>query len=247
MNVNNLRSTTLETRTAMKMPEAKDLLSMIKVRLRKIPDQYLRSISGVIHVGANTGQERFLYHKCGLDVLWIEPIPEIFGILEMNLRIFQRQRAIQALVTDKDDQEYQFHVASNNGQSSSILELKEHKDIWPDVKFNSTMSLRSTTLSSLLRTENIDPSAYQALIMDTQGSELLVLKGAIPVLGNFRYIKIEVADFESYKGCCQLGDVEPFMKKNGFSEFSRRKFASRAAGGSYYDIIYQNQAHSSGE
>jgi hypothetical protein len=74
-----------------------------------------------------------------------------------------------------------------------------------------------------------------------------VLKGAIPVLGNFRYIKIEVADFESYKGCCQLGDVEPFMQKNGFSEFSRRKFASRAAGGSYYDIIYQNQAQSSGE
>ena len=59
------------------------------------------------------------------------------------------------------------------------------------------------------------------LIMDTQGSELLVLKGAIPVFQNFTYIKTEVPDFESYKGCCQLKDLQTFLKQYDFTELSR--------------------------
>jgi hypothetical protein len=36
--------------------------------------RFLRDVTGVIHVGANTGQERFLYRLFGLNVIWIEPI-----------------------------------------------------------------------------------------------------------------------------------------------------------------------------
>ena len=77
------------------------------------------------------------------------------------------------------------------------------------------------------------------LVMDTQGSELLVLKGAIPILQNFTYIKTEVPDFESYKGCCQLKDLQSFLTQHGFKEFSRHKFATHPNGGNYYDIIYK--------
>lgn len=226
----------------MRFPTIRTNWCRIRSILERNPDSFLRGVSGVIHVGANTGQERELYEKFGLHVVWIEPIPEVFETLKENLRGFPNQRAIQCLITDRDDEEYQFHIANNNGESSSILDLKQHKDIWPTVTYTTAILLRSTTLASLLRIERIDPSDYQALIIDTQGSELLVLRGGVPLLDNFKYVKTEVADFESYAGCCQLADINSFMTQHGYREFSRYKFARRPGGGSYFDIVYRRKA-----
>jgi FkbM family methyltransferase len=142
------------------------------------PDRFLRSVRGVVHVGANVGQERELYRRHDLDVLWIEPIPDVFATLSNNIAGMPRQRALRALVTDRDDAEYEFHIANNAGESSSILDLKEHRDVWPTVDFTQTIKLKSITLTTLLERERVDLARYDALVMDTQGSELLVLRGA---------------------------------------------------------------------
>jgi FkbM family methyltransferase len=199
---------------------------------------FLREVSGVIHVGAHTGQERELYAQYRLEVLWIEPLAALFAELQRNIASLPRQRAVQALVTDKDDGEYSFHVASNAGGSSSILELKQHADIWPDVTYTETIAMSSTTLPTLLQRSGIDPRAYDALVMDTQGSELLILRGAAALLGQFKYIRTEVADFEAYQDCCQLADVESFLARHGFREQMRKVIARHPSGGGYYDIVY---------
>jgi FkbM family methyltransferase len=226
----------------MKLPTIRGIMNRIRSKLKRKPDRFLQKISGVIHVGANIGQERDLYDKFDLRVIWIEPIPEVFETLNTNLRGFSNQHAFQCLITDREDEEYKFHISNNNGASSSILDLKHHKDIWPDVNYTNTIFLRSTTLASLFERERIDSSNYQALIIDTQGSELLVLKGSIPLLHSFTYIKIEVPDFESYASCCQLADINSFMTQHGYKEFSRQKFASRTEGGSYFDVTYKKKA-----
>ncbi|MEM1255559.1 MAG: FkbM family methyltransferase [Cyanobacteria bacterium P01_H01_bin.21] len=223
----------------MIVTKIKTLLRPLKNRLRESPDLFLKDVSGIVHIGANLGQERELYYKCGLDVLWIEPIPDVFSKLIENIKDFKDQRAIQALVTDIDNKEYKFNIANNNGASSSILGFKQHKDIWPNVKYTNTILLKSLTLATLFQQEQIDASKYQALIMDTQGSELLVLKGSLPVLKHFQFIKTEVPDFESYEGCCQLSDIKAFMLEHGYKEISRKKFASHTLRGNYFDIIYQ--------
>ncbi len=202
-------------------------------------NRFLRSVHGVIHVGANAGQERGVYAGFGLDVLWIEPIPEVFATLCANIATFPRQRAVQALVTDRDDHEYEFHVANNAGQSSSILELKQHKEVWPQVAFTASIKLRSVTLPALLARQGVDITRYDALVMDTQGSELLVLQGAQSLLPGFAYIKTEAPDFEAYEGCAQLADLAAFLAARGFAEVTRNRFASRAAGGHYYDVVYR--------
>lgn len=225
----------------MGMPSLRSVIIQAWLRLKKKPDRFLEHVSGVIHVGANTGQERVLYHRFNLRVIWIEPIPRVFDELSANLRGYPNQRAIRSLVTDRDGEEYRFHIANNNGASSSILDLKGHMDIWPEVSYKETILLKSTTLASLFETENIDPSGYQALIVDTQGSELLVLRGSVPVLHGFEYIKTEVPDFESYAGCCQLSDMDAFMYQHGYVQLSRSKFASRPQGGSYFDILYKKK------
>jgi FkbM family methyltransferase len=207
---------------------------------KKLRDDYrfLRKVSGVIHVGANTGQERNIYDKYSLHVIWIEPIPEIFDRLKINIEFHTRQSALQYLVTDQDGVEYDFFVSNNDGASSSILELKLHKDIWPQVIYDKKITLRSITLATLLRKEKINTRHYDALIIDTQGSELLVLKGAVPFLHIFKFIRVEAADFESYAGCCQLHEIKEFVTKHGFQEISRHKFAEYSKGGSYFDVLY---------
>jgi FkbM family methyltransferase len=200
---------------------------------------FLRDVAGVIHVGAHTGQERSLYQQYRLRVLWIEPLTSLYEVLVENLAEYPAQRAVQALITDKDGCEYPFHIASNAGGSSSILELKLHEDIWPDVTTTETIMLRSRTLESLIKEKGIDPDDYDALVMDTQGSELLVLNGAGALVSGFKYIQTEVADFEAYEGCCQLEDIEAFMLGMEFREHARKMIAERPGGGAYYDIVYK--------
>lgn len=202
-------------------------------------DKFLKDISGVIHVGANIGQECKLYNQYGLNVVWIEPIPRLFEELKGNISGYSNQLGFQELITDMEDKEYEFHVANNNGASSSIYDFNDHKDMWPDIHFEESIFIKSRTLTSLFKEQGLDAAKYQALVMDTQGSELLVLKGSLPLLKFFKYIKTEVPDFESYKECCTLGEMEKFMNEHGYKEHARKGYAKNANGGRYYDIIYR--------
>ncbi|MBI5944625.1 MAG: FkbM family methyltransferase [Chloroflexi bacterium] len=219
----------------------KKILNQVRSRINQKHDNYLRQITGVIHVGANSGQEREVYDKHGLHVIWVEPIPEVFEKLKTNIEGLSKQRAFQYLVTDRDGGDYDFHVANNNGASSSILDLKYHREVWPNIDYVGILALKSVTLASLCEKEMIDLSQCQALIMDTQGSELMVLKGGISLLPFFKYIKTEVPDFEAYAGCCQLADISSFMEEQGYEEYSRHKFVSRPNGGNYYDVVYRRK------
>jgi FkbM family methyltransferase len=205
---------------------------------RKGGNRWLRDATGVIHVGANSGQERDLYDGFDLNVVWIEPIPQVFEELTARIAGFPRQRAYQCLVTDVDGREYEFNVANNNGQSSSILPLSEHTKVWPDVAYSHSMVLRSITLESLVRREGIDIRGYQGLILDTQGSELMVLKGAEDLLPAVSFVKTEVADFKAYEGCCLLTELNAFMREHGFHEEHRHTQLHVDGLGAYYDILY---------
>ena len=225
----------------MRLEKLKALLRPFITLLPRNPDRFLRNVSGVVHVGANVGQERYLYQYQGLNVFWIEPIPKIFAQLKSNISKLKNQHAVQALVLDEDDKEYEFYVANNKGESSSILKFKDHKYIWPSIDYIQTLDLKSVTLASLFKREKVQLNKYEALVLDTQGAELLVLRGSLPILSHFQYIKIEVADFEAYQGCCQLSDINAFMTEQGYQEIGRKKFAGRATVGSCFDIVYKKR------
>lgn len=200
---------------------------------------FLDNVIGVIHVGAHVGQERHLYNSKDLNVLWIEAIKPIFEQLVENIQCYSsKQVALNALITDLEDQPYEFNISSNDGMSSSIFELGAHKEIWPDVYYQSTITLKSVTLPSLLKRYSIDITQYNSLVIDAQGAELLILKGSISILKHFTYVRLEAAEFESYKGSCMLEEIDDFLMKNGFREVHRRAFASHNRLGSYFDVTY---------
>src|SRR2546428_143455 len=93
-------------------------------------------IRGVLHIGANFGQEAGYYAKLGLKVIWVEADPLLFDRLQENIATFDEQSAHQCLASDIDGQEVDFHIASNDGGSSSILKCDASKFAkeWPGIK-----------------------------------------------------------------------------------------------------------------
>lgn len=218
------------------------MLSAIRIQFMGRDSTYfLNNLKGVIHIGANLGTERDSYDKCGINVLWYEAIPEVFTNLQKLLSKYPKQKAICDLLTEKDGQEITFHVANNDGCSSSIFELADHKKIWPDVALTQTLKLTSSTLPTSLKRNHIDTKDYQAMVLDTQGSELLILKGAESILPQMKYIKTEAADFNSYKGGCTLNEIDEYLLTQGFDRIRSWRFAGKENVGSYFDVLYRNR------
>jgi FkbM family methyltransferase len=203
---------------------------------------YLRDCHGVIHVGANTGQERETYAHRGLSVVWIEPIPQIYEQLVLNIAPFPKQRAIKALVTDKDGDNHLLHVSSHEGQSSSIFDLHLHRDIWPHISYLRDIAVTSATLPSVLVSAGVKTEDHDALIIDSQGSELLVLRGSEKILPRFKYIEVEAADFESYRGGATMAQIIQFLSDHGFRLARKQPFAKHREGGTYFDLLFKRHS-----
>jgi len=127
---------------------------------------------------------------------------------------FPTVQLYNGLISDKEhDVDF---IVTNNGQSSSFLELKEHKIQHPDVYEVGRIQLRTTTLPELLSRHSIDVTKYDCLMMDIQGAELHALRGMKDILSGFRLVYLEVNTKEIYAGCGQLSDIVDFLQPYGF-------------------------------
>ena len=207
---------------------------------REFLDGFLRNVTGLIHVGANRGQERRYYWLLGLDVIWVEPIVETFNALVDNIASYNRQRAVNALLSEEDGEEYDFQISNQGAGSSSILPFEDHSKIWPDIEYVETRKIRSTTLELLMQREQVNTEEYQALTLDVEGAELLVLKGTGDLIKGFRYVKCEVADFPSRTGTPTTAELDAFLTRAGFAQLIRRSFAMGPGNeGTYWDIVWK--------
>lgn len=209
--------------------------------VQNIDARFLSDSVGVIHIGANTGQERDLYNMFGLKVLWVEALPDVYAVLEENIRDYPLQSAINALVADSDNQVLDFYISNNNAESSSIFDIKHHRQLWPDVNHIDVIKLTTSSFSTIIKKFGVDLNKYCSLVIDTQGSELLVLKGAGRLLREFKYIKLEAADFESYKDGCTLQDIKNYLDNFGFVESAREMFKQADGVGAYYNILFEHR------
>ncbi len=197
-------------------------------------NSFLSNCKGVLHVGGASGRECKMYANYNLNVIFFEAREEAYKNCLKRISNFPKQKAVNALVTDKEDY-YNFNISSNRGLSSSIYKLKEHKELWSKVKEVKTIRLKSNTLDNLM--QNYDITKYDTIVIDVQGAELNVLKGANKILPFIKYLKIEVANFESYENCCQLKDIEPFMINKGYKEIDRGLMVEKG-NKKYWDILY---------
>ena len=77
--------------------------------------------SGILHIGAHRGSEAAVYDWFKKKVLWVEAIPEIFIDLNDHISRFYNQKAVCALLGDKNDKKVDFFLANNDRANSSFF------------------------------------------------------------------------------------------------------------------------------
>jgi FkbM family methyltransferase len=174
-------------------------------------EHHLLSCKGAIHVGGNVGEERNWYvSQKFTKVLWFEPNRALFPILESNLEEFVNHRAFNFGIHDTL-KEATLNIASNAGQSSSILELGTHATNHPDVIYINKQNIRLIRLDDFFRVFQFNPADFNFLNVDVQGVELNVIKSLGELIKYLNYIYVEVNEEEVYKECCLLTDIDSYL------------------------------------
>lgn len=178
-------------------------------------NQCLANSSKLLHVGANTGQEAQLYDQLGLVVWHVEPVPEIYAKLKENIASYANQIAINHCLSSSIGEMISFHVANNEGQSSSMFELGRHRSAYPMVDYMHTLKLKTTTIDDLIE-RNIVDSDIDFLLIDAQGAELKILQGASRLLssGFIKYVLVEVGIRPLYDGSASFVDVLTYLERH---------------------------------
>jgi FkbM family methyltransferase len=168
---------------------------------------------GVLHVGANVGEEAPVYDELGIkDVVWIEANEQLIPQLTINTRDKYKHKVIHACVGDVQDLEVKFHISNNAGQSSSYLELGTHKTAHPEVHYIKDVVMKMKRIDQFRTCWG----GYDFLNIDLQGAELKALRGMGDILHQFKWAYLEVNQQELYKSCALVEDIDMYMIGYGF-------------------------------
>ena len=160
-------------------------------------------IRGVIHIGAYNGNEYDVYKNLGIkDMLFFEPQPDVFN------QLIKKVGYAENFALGNFSGKAKMHVASN-GQSSTLLEPKEHLKQHPNIKFYREIFVEVRKLDDVLL---YDFKRYNFINIDVEGYELEVFKGATGTLETIDYIYTEVANIELQKGRVLVDELDEFLK-----------------------------------
>ena len=177
-----------------------------------LKEKYKIQSKGIAHVGAHLGQEiaEYTKHFSDAEIHLFEPQKNIFSDLK-NKYCNLNNIYFYNVALGNQEGKVRLHNASNDGQSSSILEPRIHLEIHPQVKFKSTQEVQITTFDSF-KLDNVN-----FLNIDTQGYELNVLLGSKKSLINkIDYIICEVNKIEVYKDCPLVNEIDAYLNQFGF-------------------------------
>jgi FkbM family methyltransferase len=200
--------------------------------LAHLERQYQIRPTGIIHVGANKGQEVPAFRESGIrPVVLVEPLERPFRRLVQAIDGEPGFYPVRACLSDVAGREVDFHVASNGGQSSSYLKPAAHRELHPGVTFDTTETMRTETLDGVLATlareAGVDPGRFDYIGLDTQGTEFDILRGAGATLAAANYVFTEVNFGNLYEGDTGLYEGIAIMRGLGFDLYHLRMRTKR--------------------
>jgi len=184
---------------------------------------YLRQVPrrGIIHVGADVGQEVPQYLEYGFrNVMLIEANPEKYDVLRAKFDHHSNVRLFNYAVCDKDGI-IDFHVHTSRTGSSepaSILPMKRFKEIVKTLYTAKTIRVPAITLDTLFDRHRIAAADYNFFNIDTQGAELLAFAGAAKVISAMDVIISEVNVIELYENGTLESEIIAFLSRHGFEK-----------------------------
>ncbi len=186
-------------------------------------------ITGVIHVGAHYGQEYNDYRIAGIkQMLFIEPCEKAFNLLKATIGTFTGVTLFNSACGESFSISEMNVEQANHGMSNSLLKPAKHLDQYPSIQFTSTEEVEVRPLDEI--TSHLS-SRGNLLVMDVQGFELEVLKGASQTLKQIDYVYTEVNRDEVYENCARVEQLDEFL-----SDFTRVE--TNWEGGTWGDAWY---------
>jgi FkbM family methyltransferase len=174
-------------------------------------------IKGVVHVGTHAGDEAVQYENMGIDsLIGFEPIPEW---QERAYRAYSGH-CYQVALSDYDGKA-NFYITDDGGfgQCSSLYEPRDlvggridgvEKEIEVNVR----------RFDSWSNDHFYNDSGYDALVVDTQGSEFEVLRGFGERLEKFKYLVVEMSIEPLYVGGMPAYIICKWLDFMGFDQLS---------------------------
>jgi len=180
---------------------------------------------GTIHVGMHKAEEYETYRDSGCYwMCFIEANKALVDLVRSDKSI--SPYVIHAAISDKKEI-VKFNI-TNNGESSSILELGDHASIYPDIVNVESVEMETRTLDDIFQVgvENPEPpyrhkqmfhllKFFNVLNFDIQGAELKAMKG-LTDWSHIEAVFTEINYREMYKGCALIGEIEKFLADKGF-------------------------------
>jgi FkbM family methyltransferase len=205
------------------------------IDFRQLFPKYDIKPKGVLHVGANVGEEAPVYDELGIErVSWIEGNPDLLPKLNENIQKYPGQMAFNYCIGETDGDTV-LHISNNGSQSSSILDLGTHKFAHPEVHYVKDIPVKMHTLSTLFERGKLPTATFSDFLnIDLQGAELKALKGMGIWLQYFKWAYLEVNKEELYKGCALVEDIDMYMLGFGFRRVETRWCGNTGWGDALY-------------
>jgi FkbM family methyltransferase len=193
----------------------------VLIPLEEIVRKYRIRTKGILHLGAHLGEEAAAYQEQGVDrVLWVEANPALMPPLRSAVEPLGH-RVYQGVVSKIAGERVEFKI-TNNGQSSSYLDLGTHATRYPGIEVVETVTMETTTVEQIYRELRIEADAFDFVNLDLQGSELDALRGMGPLLERFDTVYTEVNEEALYEESPLLPDIDRFLGGRGFTRRALR-------------------------
>jgi FkbM family methyltransferase len=186
------------------------------IDIKTLIEKYDLDIKGVIHCGAHNAEEFPMYKSIGVkNIVWVEANPEKSEFCKEYLKNEKDSIVINEAVNDIDGEKIEFNI-TNNGESSSILKLKNHKNYYPQIDVVKKIEVSTKRLDTIFSENNLSIDKYNFLNLDLQGVELRAIKSLGTYIENIDYIYTEINRQELYEGCDIVDDIDSFLLEKGF-------------------------------
>jgi FkbM family methyltransferase len=177
-------------------------------------------------IGAHRFQEHTLFLELfpNLEQIYLfEPIPDFAQFLTAITARLDYVKVFQYAITDFDGTA-DFHI-TNNYESSSLLELEKHREVYPDIHKSLTINVQCRKLDTVISEHGL--RSPDLLFIDVQGAEYKVITAiSAHNLGKIKLIYTEASIIELYKGARNLTEIRDYLDRDfyfiGFSPQDNR-------------------------
>jgi len=160
----------------------------------------------VLHIGGHLGFESKFYS----DVTFVEPNPKYASFLRES-----GHNVIEAAVCGDE------LFLTSYDQASSVLTPLEHKVV-------DTIKVKNCSL------DDINNGTYDMLVIDTQGSELKILKSGTLT---FNYIIVEASVNPRYAEAGSKYEIEEFLSVNNYIKINEFQHGEH----DIFDLVFKKQ------